>query len=104
MSGAVYILTNKHHNVLYTGVTSRLEVRVLQHKSGIHPSSFTHRYNVDRLVYFEVLADIEAAIVREKQIKKWRREKKVWLIESMNPEWNDLAADWSWDDLKDPFW
>ena len=96
MSCAVYLMTNKHHTVLYTGVTSNIGERVMQHKTGIHPSSFTKRYNVDRLVYYELTNEIQAAIAREKQIKGWKRSKKVALIESLNPEWKDLAADWDW--------
>ena len=96
MDCAVYIMTNKHRTVLYTGVTSDIGKRILQHKGGIHPSGFTHQYNVDRLVYYELSNDIRTAIAREKQIKGWRREKKVKLIELMNPEWSDLAAEWTW--------
>jgi putative endonuclease len=96
MDCAVYIMTNRHRTVLYTGVTSDLDRRVLQHKAGVHPAGFTRRYNIDRLVYYELANDIRSAIAREKQIKRWRREKKVMLIESMNPEWRDLAADAEW--------
>ena len=97
MDCAVYIMTNAHRTVLYTGVTSNLGKRILQHKNGIHPSSFTHRYNVDRLVFYELSYEIESAIALEKRIKGWTRAKKIELIESMNPEWKDLAADWEWD-------
>ena len=90
---AVYFLTNRHRNVLYVGVTSDLRRRVLQHIAGVYPSSFSRRYNVDRLVYFEITPDIRAAILREKQIKKWSRRKKVALIEAANPEWRDLAME-----------
>ena len=96
MDCAVYIMTNKHRTMLYTGVTSDIGKRILQHKAGVHPSGFTHKYNVDRLVYYELSRDIRSAIAREKQIKGWRREKKVRLIEEMNPEWVDLAAEWTW--------
>jgi putative endonuclease len=89
---AVYIMTNRHRTVFYVGVTSDLQKRISEHRSGIHPSSFTKRYNVDRLVYFEMGRDIKSAIAREKQLKGWRREKKVALIESINPEWKDLGA------------
>jgi putative endonuclease len=91
MWSAVYIMTNRHHTVLYTGVTSDLDKRVIEHRNGVYPNSFTRRYNADILVYYEVLPDIRAAIAREKQIKGWKRDKKVRLIESMNPGWNDLA-------------
>jgi putative endonuclease len=92
MDCAVYIMTNRHRTVLYVGVTSNLEKRICEHRCGIHPSSFTKKYNVDRLVYFEMGRDVKSAIAREKQLKGWRREKKVTLIESMNPEWKDLGA------------
>ena len=93
MDCAVYILTNRHRTVLYIGVTSSLRQRMAQHRSGVHHSSFTKRYNVDRLVYFEISSDIKAAIAREKQLKGWRRDKKEALINSFNPDWDDLAAD-----------
>jgi len=88
----VYILTNKSHTVLYTGVTSNLGKRVHEHKTKIVPG-FTSRYNVDKLVYYETTDDIQAAIAREKQIKAGSRQKKIALIESMNPEWKDLTED-----------
>lgn len=85
----VYILTNKHNNVLYTGVTNDLIRRVYEHKSKL-VAGFTQKYNVDRLVYYEVCESIVAAIEREKQIKGWKRKKKQDLINALNPEWNDL--------------
>jgi len=88
---AVYFMTNRHHTVLYTGVTSDLKRRMEQHAAGIHPSSFTKRYNIDRLVYIELTNDIRIAIAREKQIKRWSRAKKVALIDRFNPTWQDLA-------------
>lgn len=88
--GYVYIVTKKHHTVLYTGVTSELLSRIYKHKSHFYRHSFTDRYNVEYLVYFEAFGSIEDAIARETQIKKWRRDKKVALIESLNPSWNDL--------------
>jgi putative endonuclease len=93
MDCAVYIMTNRRRTVLYTGVTSDLARRMAEHRAGVHPSSFTRRFNVDRLVYFETTADIKAAIAREKQIKGWKRAKKVALIDAANPDWFDLAAD-----------
>jgi putative endonuclease len=87
----VYILASKSH-CLYTGVTGNLETRVLQHRSG--EVDFTSRYRINRLVYYEQLGPPIAAIEREKQIKGWIRSKKIALIESVNPHWNDLAADW----------
>ena len=88
--GAVYITTNKHHTVLYTGVTSDLYSRIVEHQNKIDPKSFASRYNANKLIYFEPFHSIEEAIAREKQIKKYRREKKINLIESINPEWQDL--------------
>jgi putative endonuclease len=88
--GAIYILTNKSNAVLYTGVTSDLRKRLYEHKNKIYMSSFTAKYNVSKLVYFEVFSLIEEAIAREKQIKGGSRKKKIELIESINPEWEDL--------------
>ena len=76
----VYILTNKHHTVLYTGVTSDLMRRIYEHKSHADPNSFTAKSNVDKLVYFEETSDIRVAIEREKQIKSWSRRRKTDLI------------------------
>ncbi len=90
MTSYVYILTNVTHRVLYTGVTSDLRKRIVQHKEGT-PGSFTARYKVNKLVYFERFERIQDAILREKQIKAGSREKKLALIESMNPEWDDLS-------------
>jgi len=88
----VYIMTNQYNTVLYTGVTNSLVKRVYQHKNKIN-KGFTQRYNVDKLVYFEVFQDIYAAIHREKQIKAGSRQKKIDLVCSMNLNRNDLAAD-----------
>ena len=88
--GAVYILTNRSRTVLYTGVTSDLAKRIHQHRAHVDPRSFTARYKVGILVYYEPHDDILTAIEREKQIKGWRRSKKVALIRSTNPAWNDL--------------
>ena len=84
----VYILTNQTNKVLYTGVTSNLPKRIFQHKNK-SVEGFTEKYNVNRLVYFELHENAESAILREKQIKKWRREKKVFLINTKN---NDYSA------------
>jgi putative endonuclease len=90
----VYIMTNNARSaVLYTGITSDLSHRVWQHKNKVG-AGFTSRYNLTLLVYYEVLYYPDAAIAREKEIKGWRREKKVKLIDSMNPQWGDLAKDW----------
>ncbi len=85
----VYILTNKYNRVLYTGVTNNLIRRVLEHRSGKY-RSYTKKYNVTKLVYYEIYGDINLAIKREKQIKAGSRSKKISLIEKLNPEWNDL--------------
>lgn len=86
----VYILTNKYGTVLYTGVTNDLIRRVYEHKNHLIKESFTSKYNVTRLVYFEETSDVRVAIEREKQIKSWSREKKTALIMGMNPKWSDL--------------
>jgi putative endonuclease len=88
----VYILASRSR-VLYTGVTNDLGRRVTEHRQR-SPRAFTTRYQVHRLVYYEVHASAAAAIEREKQIKGWRRAKRVRLIESVNPEWGDLAGEW----------
>ena len=85
----IYILTNKRHTVLYTGVTSDLQKRIYQHRMKLI-AGFTSRYSVDKLVYYEVADSAGAAIAREKQIKAGSRTKKVDLINSMNPQWLDL--------------
>lgn len=88
----VYLLASKKNGTLYVGVTSDLKQRVWQHKQHLM-GGFTQKYNVVNLVFYEVGADIYAAICREKQIKKWRREWKIKLIEQFNPEWRDLYDD-----------
>jgi putative endonuclease len=88
-AGYVYIITNQRNTVLYTGVTSDLKKRVWQHKEKL-VGGFTKRYNVDKLVYYEALADMTGAIAREKQIKGGSRQRKLDLINGMNPEWRDL--------------
>ena len=86
----VYILTNKNHNVLYIGVTGNLVKRVYEHKNHLDKDSFTSKYNVTKLVYFEETTDVKAAIEREKQMKSWPRNRKIGLIFEMNPNWTDL--------------
>lgn len=88
----IYILTNKRHTVLYTGVTNNLARRVYEHKEKF-VKGFTERYNVDILAYYEVAENAEAAISREKQIKAGSRKKKEELIKAMNPFWKDLYDD-----------
>ncbi len=88
---AIYILASKPNGTLYTGVTSDLVRRVWEHKSDF-VEGFTRKYKIHMLVYYEVHDTIEAAIIREKQIKAGSRQRKTLLIESINPEWNDLYA------------
>lgn len=88
--GAVYVMSGSG-GVLYVGVTANLAKRVWEHRTNLVPDSFTARYGAHLLVYYEVHADIREAIRREKQIKGWRRSRKVALIESMNPTWSDLS-------------
>jgi putative endonuclease len=86
----VYILASGRHGTLYIGVTSDLAARFYQHREGLI-KGFTSRYGVKRLVYFEIFEDMPNAILREKQLKKWRRDWKLNLIEASNPGWTDLA-------------
>ena len=90
MTYYVYILTNKNNSVLYTGVTKDLVRRVYEHKYHLDKNSFTAKYNVTKLVYFEETSDVKAAIEREKQIKSWKRSQKVDLIMKSNPRYQDL--------------
>jgi len=93
MEPAVYILASRKGGVLYIGVTAELKRRVWEHKEGIG-SAFTNRYGIHKLVYFEAHPTMESAISREKQLKNWKRAWKIALIESTNPEWDDL-----WEEL-----
>jgi putative endonuclease len=88
----IYIMTNTHNTVLYAGVTNNLVRRVYEHKNGLG-GIFTKKYNIQKLVYYEVGDDVNAVIAREKQIKGGSRKKKVELINSLNPEWKDLYAE-----------
>jgi putative endonuclease len=88
----VYILASKSRT-LYIGITSDLETRIREHRSGTY-GGFTSEYKVNRLVYYEQFQWVDVAIGREKQLKRWRREKKVALIERENPTWEDLSAEW----------
>ena len=83
-----------YSGTLYVGMTNNIKKRVYEHKNHLI-SGFTDKYNVDRLVYVETMSDPFSAIKREKQIKRWRREKKVALIEKLDPDWKDLSCDWS---------
>ena len=89
----VYIITNRKDGVLYIGVTNNLERRMSEHKQGLS-KGFSKRYNLNKLVYFETYQYIEDAIKREKNMKKWKREWKINLIEEDNPIWEDLSNDW----------
>jgi len=91
LGGAVYIMTNSTHSVLYIGVTSNLAIRVQQHIQKVYPDSFTAKYNCTKLVYFESFLTIEEAIMKEKRLKNWHREWKINLIYQHNPEWRDLT-------------
>jgi putative endonuclease len=86
----VYILTNWNNKVMYVGVTNNIRKRLYEHKNKL-VKGFTEKYNVNKLVYFEETHDVKAALTREKEIKKWRREKKNRLVNEINPEWRDLG-------------
>ena len=90
MNYYVYILASATNYTVYIGVTSDLIRRVYEHRKHLDPDSFTSKYDVYKLVYFEQTNDVKAALEREKQLKGWRRSKKNALIESINPEWKDL--------------
>jgi putative endonuclease len=91
----VYIVTNKHDSVLYIGVTSNLEGRIFEHRERL-TEGFTKRYQVTKLIYYEDYPDPVSAIAREKQLKGWRREKKIALIQKRNPRWIDLFDEITW--------
>jgi len=95
---AVYIMASGFHGTLYTGVTSNLLQRVYQHREGTL-GGFTERYGCKRLVWFEMHGSMESAIAREKQLKNWRRDWKLALIEEANPTWRDLAEDFGFESL-----
>ena len=96
----VYILASKIRGTLYIGITNDLQRRVYEHKMGIK-KGFTQKYGISRLVYFETFQNVEEAIDREKNLKKWKRNWKVKLIEEDNLRWFDLASDWYDDILTD---
>ena len=89
----VYILSNWDDSVLYIGVTSNLPKRLYEHRNGL-VNGFTKKYNVHKLVYYEETSYLRSALEREKQLKGWTRAKKVALIQTMNPQWKDLSANW----------
>ena len=88
----VYLLTNWNNNVMYVGMTNNLERRMYEHKKKLL-KGFTQKYNINKLVYFEETQEVNAAIMREKEIKKWRREKKDSLVNGENPQWKDLSLE-----------
>jgi putative endonuclease len=90
LGGSVYIITNQHHTVLYTGVTSDLRGRIYKHRIKKYPNSFSANYNCSKIVYYKFYSTINEAIAAEKQIKKRRRVYKESLINEMNPDWKDL--------------
>ena len=90
MNYYVYILSNNLNTVVYTGVTRDLVRRVYEHKHHLDPESFTAKYGIEKLVYFEQTTDVRVAIEREKQIKSWNRKRKNELVNSLNPQWEDL--------------
>ena len=89
MAYYVYMMTNQYRNVLYIGVTNDLVRRVYEHRNHLIKDSFTARYHVTKLVYFEATEDVRSALEREKQIKSWKRSRKDALVESQNPTWED---------------
>lgn len=88
----VYLMTN-HSGTLYIGMTNNLERRIWEHRHGV-VEGFTSKYHITRLVLAEPYAEVRDAIAREKQLKKWSRDKKIALVQSSNPEWHDLAEEW----------
>ena len=90
---AVYIMTNYNETTFYIGVTGDLQKRIWEHKNKV-VEGFTKKYNVDKLVYYELTDSIESAINREKQLKRWHRQWKINLIKEMNPDFKDLSLDW----------
>ncbi|MBO4920372.1 MAG: GIY-YIG nuclease family protein [Lachnospiraceae bacterium] len=88
----VYIITNWNNKVLYIGVTNNIARRIYEHKNKLI-DGFTKKYNVYKLVYLEEMNDVKAAISREKQLKGWKKDKKILLIESINPKWEELNID-----------
>ena len=89
----VYIATNKWNKTLYVGMTNSIERRLFEHEMQVNPESFTAKYNISKLVYVETTQYVNNAIVREKQLKGWSRQRKIDLINSVNPEWNDLLVE-----------
>jgi len=95
----VYILASKKNGTLYIGMTNSLVRRMVEHKSGLI-KGFTQKYNVNMLVYYEETNYVNNAIAREKQLKGWTRKKKIALIESVNPNWDELSKDWNLEEIE----
>ena len=91
--GYVYIMTNKHKTTLYIGITNDLTRRVYEHKKHLIKNSFTDRYNLEYCIYYEEYPYFDLAIVREKELKRWNRQKKENLINKLNPEWRELVTE-----------
>lgn len=89
----VYILTNPEETTLYIGVTGNLKKRIWEHKNKV-VEGFTKKYNISKLVYYEITEDVETALNREKQLKNWQRQWKIDLIKTLNPEFKDLSLEW----------
>ncbi len=90
----VYILANDRNGTIYIGITSNLEKRIREHKTKVYEQSFTSKYEINKLVYYESTKNAESAITREKQLKNWKRQWKLDLIEKNNPQWKDLSEHW----------
>ena len=90
---SVYILTNPEETTLYIGVTGNLKKRIWEHKNNV-VEGFTKKYNISKLVYYEITEDVETALNREKQLKNWQRQWKIDLIKTLNPEFKDLSLEW----------
>lgn len=89
----VYLVTNRKHGALYIGVTNNLERRLSEHKQG-EVKGFTQKYQISKLVYYEHFTSVTAAIGREKELKKWKRQWKINLFEKNNPDWDDISVEW----------
>jgi len=94
-------MSNKPNGVIYIGLTDNINKRVKEHRSKTYQESFTAKYNCDKLVYFEEYDNDKEALIRERRMKKWKRDWKIELIESMNPSWMDLSLNWNLDFNKD---
>ncbi|HQV65123.1 MAG TPA: GIY-YIG nuclease family protein [Candidatus Paceibacterota bacterium] len=90
----VYILANDRNGTIYIGITSNLEKRIREHKTKVYEQSFTSKYEINKLVYYESTENAESAVTREKQLKNWKRNWKIDLIEKVNPQWKDLSENW----------